>query len=447
MSDQHMKFESLSQPQDDGVEERRLHAMDMASENPTPYPMGESSPELGETPPAIAATASGSEDGGGGADKPEGLVAEAGETQEAPPPPEEAADEPVSEDATLEGQKGEEGLEAGKAETTTFDSLISLAAGEVGEDEVKIEPQSATATVSPFQALASARPRDPEAEREIDDLVSSLVSGPAPEGPARAGNDRGRAPGSGAAPQQAQPGQPAQTTSVPVGAPGRAADMAGQAIAEVIATPFLALSSAAKHLSNRFTRTGAVPGGAPRVSNSLLANTLETITDWKSDQILKAGEAVKRTAAELRDTEAFVTWEDDLKNAASSHGLGFDEVVRTMHLDPRFTGLKDKMDQLWANHPDKVEAYRDACGDFERNIRNVVKEYPNSEEDVKKRVMAAMTEVEKQTLGLPGFGDRIGEYTKTLAERVRELAQTIMEFMTALARRLGANTRSSDNTL
>ena len=231
-------------------------------------------------------------------------------------------------------------------------------------------------------------------------------------------------------------------------------ELAGQAIAGVVATPFIALSSAARHLAKRFNSTGATPPAPAHAASSLaaskgalplpMANTLETITDWKCERIEKAGEAVVKAADKLMGTEEFVTWENDVREIAVGNGVTPFDVVRQMHTAPELAPLKEKMDQLWERHPEKVKAYRSACDDFERNIRNVVKEFPNSDQDVKVRVTNAMKQIEEKTLALPGFGDKAGEYARGLAERVRELAKMIAEFVTNLMHRLGGKTRTSD---
>lgn len=339
------------------------------------------------------------------------------------------------------------------AEEDALDALMKLAAGKITDDAVTLGDKAAntTSSASAFQSLGSQLKLDEETELALDDLVSTLQESPVLPN---------AVPETAAAISRQNPAA-AQTMlggGSQMGAPASAAatvgELAGRAIADVVATPFVVLSSAARHLANRF-QAGAAPSltGGPAQSMAAsrgislpMANTLETITDWKCERIERTGDAVEKAAAELMGTAEFVTWDEEVRRVAAERGVAHSEIVTRMHTAPELADLKSKMDGLWAAHPEKVHAYRGACDDFERNIRNVVKEFPNSEDRIKSRVTAAMENVEKKTEALPGFGDNMGEYMKSLAERVRELAKAITEFMQSLVRKLGGRTRTGDLT-
>lgn len=453
------KFNALSQDPDtasEAVEERKMFAMDMASEG---RELGASAVTevAGDTPPSVAVSeplegapaAAVSEPEAGTAAQTvatEGDASQGGETVE---------------NAGSTAPEGQEGATPGdddpekEKEAGALDSLMRLAAGKVSEDEVKIDVAPSAVSSSPFQALSASRQLDPEAERALDDLVSTLTETPVQAPAAGTGQETSRA---GVAPGASVPGQPAPVqqqmvaTGAPMSASGQLGELAGRAIAGAVATPFIALTSAARHLRSHF-QSGVVPPAPASAASSLqaskgvplpMANTLETITDWKCERIEKAGEAVEKAAAAIMGTEDFITWEDDVRKVAGERGVAPFDVVREMHTNAELAPLKEKMDRLWDGHSDKVAAYRTACDDFERNVRNVVKEFPNSEDSIKSRVANAMKRVEEETEFLPGFGDKMGEYTKALAERVRELAKMIAEFVTELMRRLGGKTRTSD---
>lgn len=356
----------------------------------------------------------------------------------------------TAEDAPEDEKKSEE---EPTAEEGALDALMKLAAGKVSDEAVSLgdEVANAAPAASAFQALGSQLKLDEEAEQAFDDLVSTLRESPVVPDAARetATAIPQQRPGTA---QMAPAGVP--QVSVPASTAATVGELAGRAIAGAVATPFVALSSAARHLANRFhaSTVPAAPGGpaqsmaASRGIPLPMANTLETITDWKCERIERAGEAVEKAATELMGTAEFVTWDEDVRRVAAERGVAPSEVVSRMHSEPELADLKSKMDGLWAAHPDKVKAYRGACDDFERNIRNVVKEFPNSEDRIKSRVTAAMKDAEEKTETLPGFGDNMGEYMKSLAERVRELAKAIAEFMQSLVRKLGGRTRNGDLT-
>lgn len=422
------KFGALSQSPDsegEAEEERRMFVVDTAAEN---METGVK-PEIAEPETTAAVQATAADDGAQGG--------ESASTPTAPEPEPEPDDEEEDE---------------AKKTAAALDSLMRLAAGQATVDEVKIvAPTTKQVSASAFQALGARQALDPETEAELDDLARALADAPGSMAPAEEA-PRGAARGA-AAPAQGQAG-----SSVPMvgGAAAQFGEIAGQALATVIATPFVALTSAARHLKTLVKAGTAAPATPANAAGSLQASkglpfpmmsTLETITDWKCERIEKAAEAVEKAASALMGTEEFVTWEDNVRGVAAERGESAADVVRNMHHDPALAPVKDKMDRLWQTHGDKVAAYRNACDDFERNIRNVVKEYPNSDDGVKRRVADAMGRVETKTEGLPGYGDKFGEYTKALADRVRELAQMIADFVSSLMRRMGGRTRDSDLTM
>lgn len=433
-----LNFSALSQTPDsaaEAAEENRLFQMEQAAENPPPTGAASQA-----APVEVAQSSPSAESDPGEA------TASTAQTETAP----ESEDKPQAKEEEDETKAAE------KTEDSSLSDLMRLAAGKVSSDEVQLSAVPPAKSMSAFQSLAASRRLDPDSEQILDDLVSTLSTEPEPVTASPAKPDVSR-PSATAAKEQPSVQQQVLAQAPPMGGAAQLGELAGRAIAGTAAFPFMALSSAARHLTNRFqTPGGASPAAPAGVASSLqaskgspriplpMANTLETITDWKCERIEKAGESVVNAAAELMETADFVTWEDELGTVANQRGVAAADVVREMHSNPDFAPLKEKMDRLWGNHPEKVSAYRDACDDFERNIRNVVKEFPNSEDQVKDRVVNAMKRVEEETKVLPGFGDKMGEYSKALAERVRELAQMIAEFVTDLMRRIGGKTRTSD---
>lgn len=223
----------------------------------------------------------------------------------------------------------------------------------------------------------------------------------------------------------------------------------GRLLADVVASPFMALSSASRHLQQKFPGKSAVPNGPRTTAGSLsasmgaglpmaVANTLENITDWKCERIEKAAREVHVTADALLGTEEFVMWVERVHAVATAKGVSPEEIVGRMHLkdDAELAPLKEGMDTLWKHHPDKIDAYRTACDVFEKNLGNVKKEFANSDERTKDRVTTAMTDAAEKTKHLPGYGEQDGEYIKTLAERIRLIAQQMAAFVQALLSRI-----------
>lgn len=329
------------------------------------------------------------------------------------------------------------GSKSGKSD---FAALLNLSAGKIGAGDVKISPiDNGQASMSSFSSTTATL--DPVSEHEADELAAMLkreVENAHSGSPADIG-------GSGA-PGAASPTVTAPTMLAAQSTPQLIGSAVGRAIGGAVATPFIALSSAAKHLSQRFgTPKSVIPRAPGGVANSLIAstgraaamvNTLETITQWKRDRIEKVAVEASKAASALTATEEFVVWEDSARTIAGQLNRDVADVVAHMHEEDALSSLKDGMDALWRAHPEKVAAYRKASDDFVRNINTVVKEFPNSDDDTKERVAKAMKSVEESTQMLPGFGQDLGEYQRTLAERVREMARNIEAFIRSLAAKL-----------
>jgi len=339
---------------------------------------------------------------------------------------------------------------------TPLDALMRFSAGHVSADDVNV-PKSPTGTGKSTSSFSSIPEMDPSI-RSVDDLAqlldddygegevrlkggNSAFPGQRPVVPARGNGDL-----SGGAGQvmQGVPGVPGQRqVGQTIG------EMAGRALGGAVTAPFVAFSTAARHIKDHFSKpTSMLPPGAagmPAPSQTLsIANTMEKITQWKCERIEKAAGEVARTADALSETDGFAVWDDEMRKEAQARGLSPADIVARMRTDPDLAGVREKMDQVWKTNPEQVAAYREACDDFERNVRNVIAEFANSDEDVQNRVTGAMKKVEKRTEGIPGFGQDFGEYLRSLAERIRELAQMIAEFMSGLARKLGGRTRTND---
>ncbi|MGE8454228.1 MAG: hypothetical protein ACN6OP_27200, partial [Pseudomonadales bacterium] len=104
--------------------------------------------------------------------------------------------------------------------------------------------------------------------------------------------------------------------------------------------------------------------------------------------------------------------------------------------------LKAGMDAVWKSHPSLVGDYQDACNGFNNHLEDVTKVYATSPDDVKERVSAAMADVVENTANLPGFGDDLGEYRRTIAERVREKLEAMMKFLSRVLERVGLTSGS-----
>jgi hypothetical protein len=225
---------------------------------------------------------------------------------------------------------------------------------------------------------------------------------------------------------------------------------AGGLLAGALSVPFIGLTSAYKHLKQTF---GARPDakvvggpalgekGAPPVS---LLNSQEKITAWKCDRIEKMGRNVLASMEGIRNLDGFPVWEEMLLDRASKTGKAPGELVANMASSPDLADLKDKMSEIWAQNPEKIADYRAACSEFERNVQNVVKEFPNSEESIKQRVTSSMNDVVGKSSTMPGFGDQVGEYGATIAERIRLLVAQIQEFVRSLLAKITGKSDSPE---
>lgn len=263
--------------------------------------------------------------------------------------------------------------------------------------------------------------------------------------------------------QQGAPAQPAalapagaQVATTAVASGDAIAETIGNVAAGVVTAPFYALSSAYRLLNKAIKPNPAQGTGLPFTTSSRPGMTstvmggvgaplgaTEVISHWKCDKIEDAQRHVLQAAEALRKVDAFPVWEDAMLTEAGKSGLLPSDVVARMRIDPDLAPLKEQMTALWRDHPKEVEAYRQAAGEFEKHIKSVQRKYANSEPPVQKRVFDAMETVREGTSDLPGFGRQVGEYTPTLAERLRELARAIVEFVSSLLARLQARAPSA----
>jgi hypothetical protein len=228
------------------------------------------------------------------------------------------------------------------------------------------------------------------------------------------------------------------------------AEALGNVAAGVITAPFYALSSAYR-LLNKAVKPGApqaagLPGLSPSGQAGMMSSVMggvgaplaatEMISHWKCDKIEDAQRHVLQAADSLRSVDAFPVWEDAMLAEAGKRGVLPSDLVARMRNDPDLAPLKEQMTALWRDNPKEVAAYRQAAGDFEKHIKDVQRKYANSEPPIQKRVIDAMETVRENTADVPGFGRQEGEYTATLAERLRELARAIAEFVSNLLAKL-----------
>lgn len=220
----------------------------------------------------------------------------------------------------------------------------------------------------------------------------------------------------------------------------------GGVIAGVLSVPYIALTSAQKLLKQKF---GSKPesvlaseqskGSVPAMS---LLNSMEKITEWKCERIEKMEMQLRTTMSNIKNLEGFPVWEDMVNDRAIRFSVTPSEIVKKMSVDPECLDLKGKMDDIWKQNPEKINAFREAYGDFERNVRNVVKEFPNSEDAIKSRVTKSMSDVMMEGLIMPGFGEKVGEYGATVEERVRMLAKQISDFVQSMLEKLTGRSQS-----
>jgi hypothetical protein len=365
-------------------------------------------------------------------------------------------------EAAKKDEAAVEVVDAAKSDAgNELDQLLLYASGQLPKAELNLSEAQAPAATA-FATVPVFKPKMLAAadDSDLNDLVAAIrlpsaSNGQADDRVAGAAQDdslsverQRQAP-----PQQAPAGAAMAPMMAAAGAPGmrgqyaggtnEVAELAGRAIANALSTPFLALSAASRHLSDRFgaksKQSGMSPVAPKLASQSLTAmlarkpspliERLEEITDWKLGRIERAKQSVLTTAKGLMETDEFVVWDDAVRVKAAEFSVTPAEIVGAMGSDERLDDIKDRMNALWQAHPDKVAAYREASGDFERNIRGVVDEYGNSDPKTRERVADAMDAVVVGTGNLPGFGEREGEYLKALAERIRALVEMIQSLL------------------
>ncbi|CAE6794913.1 hypothetical protein R70006_05026 [Paraburkholderia domus] len=328
--------------------------------------------------------------------------------------------------------------------------LAQLAAGTISKDDVVLKaPSAATAKIlkdAPADKFAT--------DADLSDLLSRMDASKAaagrgkaelktaPEEPAKAVTEAHsaqkqgvHASGAGAVPAAAQ----------------TVGDVIGQGIAGVVAAPFLALSSAKRHLNQRFGSAAQqarpeVVGAAQSAGMPLeKLSTLEKVTSWKCEQIEKSASAVLAAAQKIRDTDGYVLWEDRVTVEANKRGVAASEIVERMRSDADLAPLREQMTALWHENPDQIANFRREADAFEKHLKDVRSKFANSDGATQARVSGAMKEVEEGTSDLPGFDKQEGEYTASLSERVRELARALYAMVQALISRLtGASVDSPE---
>lgn len=283
-----------------------------------------------------------------------------------------------------------------------------------------------------------------------DDLMNDLLS--------RVGN----APAGAAAQAPVAPVQMA-----PVSGGVALGDAMGHIAAGVVAAPFVALTSAYRLLKQAVKpgeiapgaaqpQAGAsgIPGMAASAQPGLAAGVLggapiataEIITNWKCDKIEDARDDVLKRAEAIRTLDAFPVWEDAALAEAARRGVLMQDMLSTMGADPDLAPLREQMTSLWRDNPKAVDDYKRAADTFEKHIKDVQKKFANSEPPVQKRVIEAMESVREGVSDMPGFGKQEGEYGATLADRLRELARVLAEFVAGLLARLQGMAKGQSRT-
>ncbi|ARL04350.1 hypothetical protein [Burkholderia pseudomallei] len=313
-------------------------------------------------------------------------------------------------------------------EAATAASVRAAVQGAEPDDE---EEAARLAAEAQAEAEAAARAQDPGAgalagDTDTDAIMNDLLG--------RVGN---------------QP-QPQQVVQGQVSGGAALADAAGHLAAGVVAAPFVALSSAyrllQKTLKTSNTPTSPVPSPtnqqpglmASASRNSPLAPiaTMEMISNWKCDRIEEARNDVLKKADAIRELDGFPVWEESVLAEAAKRSVLPQDVVALMRTDPDLAPLREQMTALWRDNPKVVDAYRRSADTFEKHIKDVQKKFANSDGPIQKRVLESLETVREGVNDLPGYGREEGEYTATLAERLRELARVLAEFVSNLIARL-----------
>jgi len=179
-------------------------------------------------------------------------------------------------------------------------------------------------------------------------------------------------------------------------------------------------------------------------SPAQVLNTGKFITTWKCERIEASAKSLAEAADALREVDEFPVWEEKVSKLAEARNQSVEQVIHAMHIDPDLAELKNGMDRIWEQNPSLVGNYQDACEVFSNHMRNVVKEFPNSDDKIKARVSAAARQAQVDTKDLPGFGDNIGEYQRSVAERVREIVAQMMALVESLMAKLGGKSAGTE---
>jgi hypothetical protein len=348
------------------------------------------------------------------------------EAQAKPVPPAQAE----SASRGVDGKPG--GPEAPKGATETPKAKRrapgSRLADEAKDDEVRLAQEAlAEAEAEAREKATREGALGGNADEAMADLMSRIGG---PQGKGAAGGRGAQSGGGQSAPQQ-----------VVTASGGAIAESLGHIAAGVVAAPFVALTHAARLLSQR-AKPAAQTSSAP--ATGLMASALggvpmattEMISNWKCDKIEETRNDVLVKAEAIRELDAFVVWEDAVLREAHKRGSLPQDVINQMRLDPNLAPLREQMTALWRDHPKVVDDYRRAADTFEKHIKDVQKKYANSDLPIQRRVLEAMENVRENVNDLPGYGKEEGEYTATLAERLRELARVLAEFVNSLLNRL-----------
>ncbi|MCA8197341.1 hypothetical protein [Burkholderia vietnamiensis] len=340
-----------------------------------------------------------------------------------------------------------------------------MKAGAAASSEAGAQPASGAAAVAPeAAAAASVHAADRGAEPDDEEEAARLAADAEAEAQAAEAAARAQEPGAGALAGDTdtdaimndllgrvgnQP-QPQQVVQGQVSGGAALADAAGHLAAGVVAAPFVALSSAyrllQKTLKTSNTPTSPVPSPTnqqPGLMASVSRNspvapiaTMEMISNWKCDRIEEARNDVLKKAEAIRELDGFPVWEESVLAEAAKRSVLPQDVVALMRTDPDLAPLREQMTALWRDNPKVVDAYRRSADTFEKHIKDVQKKFANSDGPIQKRVLESLETVREGVNDLPGYGREEGEYTATLAERLRELARVLAEFVSNLIARL-----------
>jgi uncharacterized protein Yka (UPF0111/DUF47 family) len=325
--------------------------------------------------------------------------------------------------------------------SSAFDDLMKLAAGKGDAASVSIDTTAASASTSFSSAAADdgAEGLKSFMEKQAKQAKQVKKATAAAKDPAEAAQQAGAA-----APAQA--GQ-AQVASPNVSGVSTGAAAVGALAAAAISAPFMAFASASRSLKQTLGSKKPTPSALPSTPAALMramAETLPSITNWKCERIEKAGQEVRQAFDSLVNNDAFQAWAQNVSEVADFHEMTKAQVISELPKSEKFATLREELNGFWAKNTNTVDAYRRACNDFERNIADVRKEYPNSDAGVRDRVLSAMKDVADLTETIPGFGDKVGTYRQSLAERVRLIAEAIQQFIETLVNKTSGQSESTN---